>query len=122
MFKELIEITPKEIKYVSILLYREYEQIKITWRPTRNSRDINIMSNTKNSLERFLCRMNWMKKKTANLTLGLLRLSCLRITKNKEWQKMNVASEMSGTPSKIHIIGQPEGMRERKRQKEYVKK
>ena len=30
MFKELIEITPKEIKYVSILLYREYEQIKIT--------------------------------------------------------------------------------------------
>ena len=27
---------------------------------------------------------------------------------------MNVASEMSGTPSKIHIIGEPEGMREKK--------
>ena len=30
MFKELIEIIPKDMKYVSISLYREYEQIKIT--------------------------------------------------------------------------------------------
>lgn len=28
---------------------------------------------------------------------------------------MNVASEMSGAPSKIHIIGEPEGMKERGR-------
>lgn len=45
------------------------------------------MSKTKNSLERFLCRMNWIKKKSANLTLGLLRLSSLRITKNKAMTK-----------------------------------
>lgn len=86
MFKELIEIIPKEIKYVSISLYREYEQLKITWRPTRNSRDINIMSKTKFTREVPL-QNELDEEKSANLILGLLRLSHLRITKNKECKR-----------------------------------
>lgn len=63
--------------------------------------------------------MNWMKKKSANLILDV-RLSHLRITKNKGMKKKNVASERSGAPSKIHIIGEPEEMKKRKIEAERI--